>query len=56
MPFLMDVDDAAEQLARGLASDRFEITFPRRFTVLMKLARLLPYRLYFPLMTRITGR
>ena len=29
---------------------------PRRFTVAMKLLRLLPYRLYFPLVARLTRR
>jgi short-subunit dehydrogenase len=47
MPFLMDVDDAAERMVRGLDSGRFEITFPKRFTWGMKLLRCLPYRLYF---------
>ncbi len=49
MPFLMDVDDAAEQMVRGLESGRFEITFPKRFTWIMKLLRCLPYSLYFPI-------
>jgi short-subunit dehydrogenase len=54
MPALMEVDDAARALVRGLARGGFEVTFPRRFTGVMKLVRLLPYRLYFPLMARIT--
>lgn len=52
MPFLMDVDDAAEQMVRGLESGRFEITFPKRFTWIMKLLRCLPYALYFPLIRK----
>jgi short-subunit dehydrogenase len=55
MPALMAVDDAAAALVRGLARGGFEVTFPRRFTLVMKLLRLLPYRLYFPLMARLTG-
>ncbi len=54
MPFLMDVDEAAERMARGFDGRSFEITFPRRFAYLLKLLRLLPYRLYFPLVGRIT--
>ena len=54
MPALMEVDDAARALVRGLARSGFEVTFPRRFTYAVKLIRLLPYRLYFPLMARIT--
>ena len=32
MPFLMEVDDAAERIIAGLKSNRFEVTFPKRFT------------------------
>ena len=53
MPFLMDADDAAERLVRGLESGRFETTFPRRFTWGLKLLRCLPYALYFPLTRRL---
>jgi hypothetical protein len=54
MPFLIPAEAAAARIERGLESKRFEITFPRRFTWLLKLARLLPYRLYFPLVARAT--
>lgn len=53
MPFLMDVDDACRRIRRGIDSGRFEIAFPRRFVLLLKLARCLPYRLYFKLAARI---
>ena len=56
MPFLMEVDDAAARLAAGLDTGKFEITFPRRFTYLVKLARILPYGLYFRLVKRATKR
>ncbi len=46
MPFLMEVDDAARSMRRGLASGRFEITFPKRFTWLLKGFRLLPIAVY----------
>jgi NAD(P)-dependent dehydrogenase (short-subunit alcohol dehydrogenase family) len=55
MPHLMSAEDAAERILRGLASPRFEITFPRRFTWQLKLLRLLPYALYLPLVRRRTG-
>jgi short-subunit dehydrogenase len=56
MPFLMEVDDAADRVVRGLERRSFEITFPRRFTCGLKLLRLLPYGLYFPLVHRATGK
>lgn len=53
MPFLMELEDAAEAFYRGLQSDRFEIVFPRRFAYILKLLQRLPYGLYFPLTRRI---
>ena len=55
MPFLVSADTAARCIVAGLNSNRFEISFPRRMTYLMKILRLLPYSLYFPLIRRITG-
>lgn len=54
MPFLMPVDKAVDRLVSGLASNRFETTFPRRFTWMLKLMRCLPYALYFPIARRAT--
>ncbi|NVK42319.1 MAG: SDR family NAD(P)-dependent oxidoreductase [Oceanospirillaceae bacterium] len=54
MPFLLEADDAARRIAHGLEKRRFEIAFPWRFVFWLKLLRLLPYRLYFPLVRRIT--
>lgn len=56
MPFLVEADAAADAIARGLATDRFEITFPTTFALIMKALRLLPYRIYFPLVGRGTSR
>jgi NAD(P)-dependent dehydrogenase (short-subunit alcohol dehydrogenase family) len=56
MPFLMSVDEACRRIRRGIDSGGFEIAFPRRFALLLKLARLLPYRLYFRLTARILPR
>jgi NAD(P)-dependent dehydrogenase (short-subunit alcohol dehydrogenase family) len=55
MPFLMSAEAAAARLVAGMSHDGFEITFPRRFTYLLKLLRLLPYRLYFALVGRATS-
>ena len=56
MPFLMPVEDAVDALVRGLASDRFEIVFPRRFALLLKLLNMLPYGAYFAAVRRMTGK
>jgi NADP-dependent 3-hydroxy acid dehydrogenase YdfG len=55
MPFLMSPEEAAKRICQGLARDRFEITFPRRFTWWLKLMRCLPYGMYFPVVRRFTG-
>lgn len=52
MPFLMEVEDAARALYKGLSRGSFEITFPRRFTYMVKLLRILPY----PLKLAVTAR
>jgi NADP-dependent 3-hydroxy acid dehydrogenase YdfG len=54
MPFLISAEEAANRLVSGLADDAFEIAFPRRFAFALKLLRCLPYRLYFPLVRRLT--
>ncbi len=51
MPFLLDADDAARRIADGLASRRQEIVFPLPMALGMKLARVLPLRVW----TWLTG-
>jgi len=53
MPFLMEVEDAAAALQRGLQSQRFEIVFPRRLAYIMKVLRCLPAPLAFALTRRL---
>jgi short-subunit dehydrogenase len=55
MPALISADEAAQHIIDGLASGRFEIHFPKRFTRWLKLFRLLPYGIYFRLIRRVTG-
>ncbi|MEM7399755.1 MAG: SDR family NAD(P)-dependent oxidoreductase [Pseudomonadota bacterium] len=52
MPFIMPVDAAAERLLQGLERKRYEITFPRRFTWIMKFVRILPNAIYFWIVRR----
>ncbi len=55
MPALITPTEAAEAMLAGWARGDFDIHYPKRFTRWMKLLRLLPYRLYFPLVRRFTG-
>nr|WP_316653892.1 SDR family NAD(P)-dependent oxidoreductase [uncultured Gellertiella sp.] len=54
MPALMTAEAAAAEIHKGLARNAFEITFPKRFTYVLKAINLLPYSLYFPVIRRIT--
>ncbi|MEO5694915.1 MAG: SDR family NAD(P)-dependent oxidoreductase [Usitatibacter sp.] len=55
MPALIEPAEAASEIIAGLERGDFEIHFPRRFTGWLKFMRLLPYRLYFPAIRRMTG-
>jgi NAD(P)-dependent dehydrogenase (short-subunit alcohol dehydrogenase family) len=55
MPALITAEQAGRHIRQGLERGGFEIHFPKRFTLAMKLLRVLPYRLYFPLVRRFTG-
>ena len=55
MPALQTPEQAARAILRGWAKGEFEIHFPRRFTRVLKLLRLLPDRWYFWLMHRTSG-
>jgi short-subunit dehydrogenase len=52
MPFMLAPEDAAARILRGLERGRFEIAFPWRLVALLKLARVLPYSLFFALVRR----
>lgn len=55
MPALISPEQAAAAMLKGWAQGQFDIHFPKRFTLWLKLLRLLPYRLYFPLVRKFTG-
>ncbi len=55
MPFLIPVEDAATRLIKGLSGSGFEITFPTRFALIMKLFRILPDWLFLRLTRRMLG-
>lgn len=52
MPFLLEPDDAASRIVRGLASGRFEVAFPWQLALPLKVLRILPSRLFFALLSR----
>lgn len=52
MPMMISADQAAAAIAAGLKGHDFEIHFPRRMTIAMKILQILPYWLYF----KIAGR
>lgn len=55
MPALISPDQAAQAMLRGWAQGAFQIDFPKRFTRVLQLLRVLPYRWYFALVRRATG-
>lgn len=55
MPALITPEQAALAMVEGWERGAFDIHYPKRFTRWMKLLRLLPYRVYFPMVRRFTG-
>lgn len=55
MPALLTPARAAAAIVAGLASGRFELHFPKRFTRVLKLLAHLPDAWYVPLVRRFTG-
>jgi short-subunit dehydrogenase len=56
MPALITPEQATSEIIDGFCNGSFEIHFPKRFSWAMKLIAHLPYRLFFPLVARITGK
>ena len=55
MPFIKSAEFAADKIYNGLIkSNNFEITFPKELTLVMKIFKILPYRIYFYLMSKTT--
>ncbi len=53
MPFIIEPKDAAQRIKKGLDKKRFDIHFPKRFSLILKCLRLLPYPVYFKLTSRL---
>tara|TARA_B100000945_G_scaffold166680_1_gene133600 strand:- start:933 stop:1685 length:753 start_codon:yes stop_codon:yes gene_type:complete len=57
MPFLKTPQYAAEKIFNGLIkSNAFEIHFPKGLTLILKLLRILPYKLYLFLVDKLVKR
>ena len=56
MPFIISPKEAPREIFNGLRKGVFEIHFPKKFTVILKIIALLPYRLFFQLTAKLTGR
>jgi NAD(P)-dependent dehydrogenase (short-subunit alcohol dehydrogenase family) len=54
MPALITPGQAAREMLAGWERGDFELHFPKRFTRWLRLLRLLPYSLYFPLVRKGT--
>lgn len=55
-PFMVSSDTAAKRIVNGLKKNKFEITFPRRFTYILKvLNNFLPKDMYINLIRSRTG-
>ena len=46
MPFLMEVEDGAAAMIKGLKAEKFEVTFPWQLVRILKFLNLLPYPVY----------
>jgi short-subunit dehydrogenase len=55
MPALITPNEAAQEILKGWSKGAFEIHFPKRFTLWVKAIKMLPYRLYFPVIEKFTG-
>jgi NAD(P)-dependent dehydrogenase (short-subunit alcohol dehydrogenase family) len=53
MPALLTPEQAAQAIVAGWDKGAFEIHFPKRFTLWLKLLRILPNRLFFSLVRKV---
>ncbi len=53
MPFAISAEQAAQHIADGIAAQRHEIHFPKRFSIPFKLLALLPSRFYTAIGSRM---
>ncbi|MDA8539967.1 SDR family NAD(P)-dependent oxidoreductase [Alphaproteobacteria bacterium] len=56
MPFIINADEAARRIADGLAKNKSHISFPRRFSYLLRVLNMLPRATYVKLAGRFMSR
>lgn len=56
MPYIVSEDFAARAIERAIRRGSFETVFPWQMAIMMKSLRLLPYRVFFFLMSKIARR
>ncbi len=56
MPFIIEADEAARRIADGLAKNKTHISFPRRFSFLLRFFNMLPRASYVKLAGRFMSR
>ncbi len=54
MPFLISSKEAAKEILKGLKAKKFEIHFPKKFTIFLKILRLLPYKIFFLITKKVS--
>ncbi|MFO1256917.1 MAG: SDR family NAD(P)-dependent oxidoreductase [Gammaproteobacteria bacterium] len=53
MPLIIEPEEAAKCIADGLLKKGFEIHFPKKFTLILKMIRLLPYAISMKLISKL---
>lgn len=53
MPYLVSAEDAAKRMHEGMKRDKFEIVFPKRMAIMMKLLRMIRYKQFFRIVSRL---
>ncbi len=53
MPCLISANEASSYIIKGINQRDFEIHFPKKFTLLMKLIKILPNKVFFKLSTKL---
>ncbi len=53
MPFIISTKEAANIIYNGINKKKFEIHFPKKFTLIIKLLKLLPYKILFLIIKKL---